>query len=809
MAKWTKQYTDIANVNHGNQFQNGDHVTKEALNTALNNTASNKEAIDTNATNLTTKVDKEPNKGLVYQLISPNLDLNTIVVSGFYYCQYGWTNGPSDIPNTNYINLIVNGGQSSDYAGGLTQIVIGVDSQRAYIRTRANNTWSPWLRTDVQPSLYNLGAYDTIKFNDDGTATITRQTGYAKGLKELEQQLNATFQLDGVGSNWSVRLSISTSIINTNFGIKSIYKLDNDAYGYTGPDEIVTFIDTGNNKFSVYGKGNYDTRDKLFSVVFNFQYKLATSYTEKVILNQPLLNLPQEGTQWLREEWEKGLNLFSASVTYDLTAGSEQWKLFQLENLVVGQTYTIYSYDTNDIYYQLMIAYNDFKTKPVTFTATSTRLEARVGKNNLTSNVSGTVKVILVKGKALPQTFYEYYGPLIRQSTLRNQVPMLGADGKNKVMLGCRGSGHNPNGSGVKYIYLGRWENTEINDNDSGIHIKGIIGGWLSPIQAIIDVVASWREGWTFSGSINQKVPYMDIVITDAYKVYLMISDTDTYYNYNIDIECGTNGVVTYTGELLTSVDGNIMARMNEKVYVTLTDEFTSFGRSIDTLKLYSNTNPEWWKNGVKQGQLALTSDINAEIGNKLAKLKDNYLNDNGQVNALGVIDNAMSELTPFYLEAYTNQADFNNDIYQAIKGSVKPKLTSISFDANVASSIFEVIDFDYDAGDTAFYFGIGSIGSKVKDIVTFPVGNPSSIASVDIETSGDTGYISYMVRSIDVTGAISLDAVAVKNVYGLKYYSTPSNATEKTMYINIKITDIYGNVFRTGQITVRFKSNQ
>lgn len=77
-------------------------------------------------------------------------------------------------------------------------------------------------------TLYNLGAYDTYTSNGDGTATITRKTGYA---------------------------------VNED-GTTTQSELDSDL-----------------------------------------------QYTEKVIENQPINTLPQDGEQWVREEWEKGLNL--------------------------------------------------------------------------------------------------------------------------------------------------------------------------------------------------------------------------------------------------------------------------------------------------------------------------------------------------------------------------------------------------------------------------------------------------------------------------------------------------------------------
>ena len=74
-------------------------------------------------------------------------------------------------------------------------------------------------------NMYNLGAYDTFTDNGDGTATITRKTGYGDSVTE--------------------------------------------------------------------------------------QTETATSYTEEVILDQPIHTLDVSGEQFVRDEWEKGLNLFN------------------------------------------------------------------------------------------------------------------------------------------------------------------------------------------------------------------------------------------------------------------------------------------------------------------------------------------------------------------------------------------------------------------------------------------------------------------------------------------------------------------
>lgn len=49
---WRKTYTDVDNVNNGQEFENSDYPTKEAFNVALNNTAYLKQNQDSQATSI-------------------------------------------------------------------------------------------------------------------------------------------------------------------------------------------------------------------------------------------------------------------------------------------------------------------------------------------------------------------------------------------------------------------------------------------------------------------------------------------------------------------------------------------------------------------------------------------------------------------------------------------------------------------------------------------------------------------------------------------------------------------------------------
>lgn len=161
-------------------------------------------------------------------------------------------------------------------------------------------------------TLYNLGAYDTYTSNGDGTATITRKTGYKTldastiGYWYTTLPGNQTlFSIDGqvddaaTPSNSATCLAASIRPWTAN----DIYGNDTQAIAINVSKRIdiriagITTVDALNEYLSA-------------NPVY-IQYELATSYTENVIENQPLNTLPQDGEQWVREEWEKGLNLFN------------------------------------------------------------------------------------------------------------------------------------------------------------------------------------------------------------------------------------------------------------------------------------------------------------------------------------------------------------------------------------------------------------------------------------------------------------------------------------------------------------------
>lgn len=677
-TKWKKTYTDISNVNGGNEYETGDHITKETVNVALNNTAYLQQ----------TKVTAESNKGLVTQQILANTDLNTVKTNGFY----GVSNTCTNKPVSDDGNLIVLQYDSSNIWTTQVYITLNLSENKNRIYSRgynnSTNSWSSWKQIDNDPSLYNLGAYDTYVDNGNGTTTITRQTGYKKLIG------NENWYTESVngGNLYQVNVFLNDIIAHTgsDYVAKATIKSLNADYTYNNLD---TSFSVNQTNIIFVRNPNYTTLDTfkewLRKNPISFQYKLATSYTETIITGVPQITLDKQGCEWLRSEWEKGLNLLDSNhiinntkIYSNLPAGTYTFslkttgdgdgfnlKIDKLDGVSLGGTAIKKSYGV------------------LTFTTTKVIDLFFNGWGNANTNYD----CMLVRS-SIPYPYQPYKGELIRQSTLENQTPMLGVQGNKKVMLGCRGQEHIMSGHS-KYIYLAKWDNLGQNENDSGIHIKGIIGGWQYATQAIIDVVASFRNGYNFKGFMNEKQTIMNIVITDAGKVYLECYDTQ-YINYTIDIECGNNGTITYTGDLLDTIDGSIVTSLNDKVntpfpyfplnggliaitgasdwgvttgsevfslsddsggsfkfkkncplagkisllidgdvyvnegadrllasnatsiinaqgeWFSSDDGHVDFGTSANATRIYSNSQPEWWKNGIKQGEIALKSDI-------------------------------------------------------------------------------------------------------------------------------------------------------------------------------------------------------
>lgn len=153
-----------------------------------------------------------------------------------------------------------------------------------------------------EKSLYHLGAFDTINGN-----VITRQTGYVK-LDGSESWMPAgttgyLFQTE------DYKAPYNNQFVNNQLTIRTA------DYLWQNTDSGIAFdinrINIRIDNITTIA----DLQAYLSANTIYIQYKLATSYTEEVIENQPLNTLDQKGSNWLRDEWNKGLNLFDYNST--------------------------------------------------------------------------------------------------------------------------------------------------------------------------------------------------------------------------------------------------------------------------------------------------------------------------------------------------------------------------------------------------------------------------------------------------------------------------------------------------------------
>ncbi len=205
-------------------------------------------------------------------------------------------------------------------------------------------------------NLYNLGVYDTFVSNGDGTVTITRKTGYAYFDGSVSERWEHQSTTPG---NYRMKLD------NAIFGITKEQNNSNVKF-VANKNEITASQSWGASNTGV-GIENASDEGKTFNVVyfssqFNksnantlnefkiflaenpiyIQYELESPYTETVIENQPIHTLPQDGEVWLRDEWEKGLNLASVSYTnLSFIKGENRMQVINAIPVDVGTNYCI------------------------------------------------------------------------------------------------------------------------------------------------------------------------------------------------------------------------------------------------------------------------------------------------------------------------------------------------------------------------------------------------------------------------------------------------------------------------------------
>lgn len=322
-------------------------------------------------------------------------------------------------------------------------------------------------------NLYHLGAYDSILHHGDGTVTITRQTGYVtpKELVNLNWQVGSNENYNYV-TEYSIRGSILpqdvSTIICANFPICSWNATSGEgkklthAYGLRFYDFSKTFNSVE------------DYRNLILENNIEVQYRLETPYYEKVIEGRPLNTLDQNGSQWLRNEWEKGLNLANLPDRIGRWWVTTQDDITNVINRLPNGVYTISSdfaplsidsgYNVQDCFFWLQIfggqytgdgvhttidgftALYQIKRGSLTFTKENyTNYEFRLwgfGNHNGGNHGQGRCSNIMLIEGTNDYPYQPYYGSIVHKSdidVINKRLDELGfKDGTADItFIGC------------------------------------------------------------------------------------------------------------------------------------------------------------------------------------------------------------------------------------------------------------------------------------------------------------------------------------------------------------------------------------
>ena len=176
---------------------------------------------------------------------------------------------------------------------------------------------------DFDKNFYNMGAYDTKSGN-----TITRQTGYLK-LDGTQTPLSSYMGRDVLQVAYllpnCIQLTNSSATLETNV-IANLKRDTADALYLGNVTQCSGYRDTVDNNLFIITVENCTTLEQVNTYLSQnnvvVQYKTSTSYPDPVITNQPLNTLDQKGSQWLRDEWLKGLNLFDGKFAQGFYSGT-------------------------------------------------------------------------------------------------------------------------------------------------------------------------------------------------------------------------------------------------------------------------------------------------------------------------------------------------------------------------------------------------------------------------------------------------------------------------------------------------------
>ena len=297
----------------------------------------------------------------------------------------------------------------------------------------------------INEPLYNLGAYDTITANSDGTYTITRQTGY---LVINAEDITGGTSISGGSKEYyySYKTNKATNIFidynkiigisNNDFVVKNI-----DAY-WIGR-KIIGLID---NEVAISFDSAKTQAEIQALCPISIQYKLATSYTEKVEKNHYARYNQRFILEHNKSEAERSANVFNIdniNPTYaiklsdtEFKATSTDYELFKT-NFKENTQYTISGYARNEntsyggrlvIYYTDNTSENCLLNEGTsyvykTFTSKANKTIKYISHTYNTGVSYSYYKNLMINEGTTPLPYQPYEGKVVHEKELESITP--------------------------------------------------------------------------------------------------------------------------------------------------------------------------------------------------------------------------------------------------------------------------------------------------------------------------------------------------------------------------------------------------
>ena len=294
----------------------------------------------------------------------------------------------------------------------------------------------------INKSLYNLGYYDTITENSDGTYTITRQTGYLvlDGVKnkfnsKMNNTYNAEYMYTGVIPYIykPTNISINPDIISDDFVTMSadgLYATNTRGISLDSSGIIIVGFTTSVSTLE-------DANAYLVQNPISIQYKLATSYTEKVEKNHYARYNERFILEHNKSEAERSANLFDVNnVEYgsihedgtNLWNGTARARSFYIP--VLANTYYSISTNNSELLIYELYQYDSNKSHIEPYTSILNNTFTFLTRNNtyyiriLFRNTSNTdfnldiLSSVMLNEGSTPLPYQPYEGKVVHEKDL-------------------------------------------------------------------------------------------------------------------------------------------------------------------------------------------------------------------------------------------------------------------------------------------------------------------------------------------------------------------------------------------------------